>query len=275
MREYFLYFAIPNLIPNWSIVFSKSEILCCLIFIFFFSNVKCQVNEFPYSLNTQTDIAICVTGVGLQTAGYFLNHSKDNKTFPFTGVNRKNIPVFDRWSANYYSEDAAALSDFTELAGIAMPLSLSLVNGINSPRKGIILLTMYAETMLLTTGMINTVKGSVCRYRPYVYSNNLPNNKDDSYAVKSFYSGHTSATAASSFFAAKLFCDLYPQSKLKPYAWLAAAGVPAITGALRIKAGRHFLSDVLTGYITGAASGLLIPHLHKKRKGKKTAKEVD
>lgn len=256
---------IPKRIPNQCLFF-KSLILLILFFSFIFCEVKSQDDDFPYTLEIKNEIIISASGLGLQTAGYLLNKNRDATTFSFANVNHNNIQFFDRWSLNYHSETAATLSDITELGGIAMPLSLGLLNGIKSPRKGIILFTMYAETMLITTGMINTVKGAVCRYRPYVYSGYFPANKNDAYATKSFYSGHTSATAASSFFAAKVFSDLYPNSKLKPYVWAMAAAVPAATGSFRIKAGRHFLSDVMSGYITGAACGLLVPRLHKKKK---------
>ena len=256
---------IPKCIPNQYPSFKRFFFLF-LLFSFTFCEAKSQADDFPYTLETKNEIYISVTGLGLQTAGYFLNKNKDAKTFSFANANRKNIPGFDRWGVNYHSDNAATLSDVTELGGVAMPLSLCLISGVKSPRKGIILFTMYAETMLITTGMINTVKGAVCRYRPYVYSGYFPANKNDAYATKSFYSGHTSATAASSFFAAKVFSDLYPNSKLKPYVWAMAAAVPAATGSFRIKAGRHFLSDVMSGYITGAACGLLVPRLHKKKK---------
>jgi hypothetical protein len=35
-------------------------------------------------------------------------------------------------------------------------------------------------------------------------------------------------------------------------------------GYLRLKAGKHFLSDNLLGYAVGASAGILVPHLHKK-----------
>lgn len=261
---------IPKHIPNQCLCF-KGLFLLSVLLAFNLNNAKSQIDDFPYTLETKNEIYFSATGLGLQTAGYLLN--KDAKTFSFDNVNRNSIPAFDRWSVNYHSENAATLSDITELGGIAMPLSLCLINGIKSPRKGIILLTMYAETIIITTGMINTAKGAFCRYRPYVYSGYFPDDKSDSYGAKSFFSGHTSVTAASSFFAVRVFSDIYPQSKLKPYMWTLAAAVPAATGALRIKAGRHFLSDVVSGYITGAACGLLVPYLHIKKK--KTPRNIE
>ena len=44
---------------------------------------------------------------------------------------------------------------------------------------------------------------------------------------------------------------------------MAAAVVPAITAYLRVKGGKHFYTDVITGYLVGAAVGLIVPELHK------------
>jgi len=52
-------------------------------------------------------------------------------------------------------------------------------------------------------------------------------------------------------------------SRWKPIVWTAAATIPAITGYLRVRGGRHFPTDVIGGYIVGAAVGCLVPHLHR------------
>ena len=43
-----------------------------------------------------------------------------------------------------------------------------------------------------------------------------------------------------------------------------AAAVPAVVGYNRLKAGKHFLSDNLIGYLVGSSVGILVPQLHKK-----------
>ena len=42
-----------------------------------------------------------------------------------------------------------------------------------------------------------------------------------------------------------------------------AALAPATVGFLRVKGGKHFPTDVLTGLVVGAATGYLVPRLHK------------
>ena len=87
-------------------------------------------------------------------------------------------------------------------------------------------------------------------------------------AKQSFYSGHSSHVSTLSFFTASVLTDLYPESKLKFIWWSAAATLPAATAYLRYNAGRHFLSDVIVGYIVGGTIGYLVPKLHKVRPDK-------
>jgi membrane-associated phospholipid phosphatase len=50
---------------------------------------------------------------------------------------------------------------------------------------------------------------------------------------------------------ATIWTSYHPDSRLKPLVWASAALVPAVTGYMRVRAGEHFLSDVLAGYGTG------------------------
>ena len=51
-------------------------------------------------------------------------------------------------------------------------------------------------------------------------------------------------------------------SKLKPMVWSLCAALPVLTGVLRYKAGKHYWTDVLVGYVVGAAIGVAVPYLH-------------
>ena len=119
---------------------------------------------------------------------------------------------------------------------------------------------------MATTGALFTITTStVKRSRPFAYNKNLSiGARGESGARRSFFAGHTAATASATFFAAKIFNDFNPDSPVGPYVWTAAALVPAWVGYLRSKAGKHFLTDNLVGYGVGALSGILIPELHKK-----------
>ena len=38
-----------------------------------------------------------------------------------------------------------------------------------------------------------------------------------------------------------------------------------MTAYLRVRAGKHFLTDVIAGYAVGATIGILVPHLHRNQ----------
>jgi membrane-associated phospholipid phosphatase len=63
---------------------------------------------------------------------------------------------------------------------------------------------------------------------------------------------------------AKVMSDYHPELGNKKY-WLYAAALvpPAFVGIYRIKALKHFPTDVIMGTAVGAAVGILIPHFHK------------
>ena len=65
------------------------------------------------------------------------------------------------------------------------------------------------------------------------------------------------------FFTAKTLTDYVDRPGVEAVAWTTAALLPAATGFFRYKAGKHFPSDVIVGYVVGATVGVLIPHLHK------------
>jgi membrane-associated phospholipid phosphatase len=112
------------------------------------------------------------------------------------------------------------------------------------------------------------VKTSTLRVRPYVYNDEVPLDKKlDDEARQSFFSGHTSISAVNSFFLAKVFADYYPGSPWRPLTWGVAAAIPAFTGWMRVRAGKHFATDVMAGYAFGALLGYFIPHMHRVKVG--------
>jgi len=125
---------------------------------------------------------------------------------------------------------------------------------------------LYSEVFFITTGITLIIKSTVKRTRPFAYNPNVPLDKKLTTSARTaFLSGHTSISAANSFFAAKVFSDYFPESKWKPVVWTTAAVLPAITGYLRVKAGKHYPTDTIAGYLLGATAGILIPQLHKKK----------
>ena len=129
-------------------------------------------------------------------------------------------------------------------------------------------------SLFVTVGSTNIFKTTVLRPRPFLY--NIAGGNGDGQHLEaddrqSFLSGHTSMVATSSFFAAQVMIDLHPESSLKPLIWGAAATIPAVTGYLRYRAGKHFPTDIIAGYGLGALIGTMIPKLHRIEIGKEAS----
>lgn len=172
------------------------------------------------------------------------------------------INPLDRPTTKNYNLKAKKTSDILLKTSGALPFLLLADN--NSRSEFGIVSVMLTETILINNGITGIFKGSFRRHRPYTYNGNAPLLlKTDQNARYSFFSGHASNSAAYSVFAAKVFADNNPNSDLKPFVWTAAFSIPAATSLFRVKAGKHFPTDVIVGYAVGATLGFLIPELHK------------
>lgn len=226
----------------------------------------------PYEVNWKKESIIFGSAIGMFGVAKYMDAKSVR---PLTnedvfGFDRANINSFDRKATYYLSSTAGNASDYIEMSSYALPLLLGLNK---SPRKDFgKLLVLYGETILLTSGLTRVVKRVALRPRPFVY-NELASLKDKTTkgARYSFFSGHTSTATANCFFAAKVFSDYFPDSKWKPLVWSGAILTSASVGYLRVRAGKHYLTDVIGGFVVGGAIGYLIPHLHKSKTAKKVS----
>ena len=72
------------------------------------------------------------------------------------------------------------------------------------------------ETFAITQTLTMFTKELVHRKRPYNYSDYKNGDKYSKDATASFWSGHTSTTAASTYFIAMVYTDYHPKSKWLP-----------------------------------------------------------
>jgi opacity protein-like surface antigen len=221
-------------------------------------------NESPYKTSLKADGPIILGSLGLGYLGVRMIKNKESLTLAEAAAKTPDdVNGFDRFSAGDYSEKADKDSYIPFYASFAAPMVMLLNK--NEGKKAGQVLVLFTESMAITGAMFSLTAGSVQRSRPLVYGSAAPINKRmDKDSQRSFYAGHTAATATATFFLAKVFQDFNPDSKAKPYVWAAAALVPASVGYLRLRAGQHFLSDNLIGYALGAGVGILVPQLHKK-----------
>ncbi len=224
--------------------------------------------EFPYQLSPADRwlaASSFVTGLGSQL---WLNQrkgfsSEELISLPFPeGMNR-----LDRGFIGSYDARINRNSYYTFAAGGAAAMGTALIPLLENKAKGWqqvgTLVLMAAENNLLTLTGTNLAKGLVHRTRPFVFSQEAPFSKKlKPDARYSFFSGHTSLTAANSIFAAKVFSDYYPESKLRPLVWGAALALPTLVASQRVRGGKHYPTDTAVGFLFGAACGYLVPHRH-------------
>jgi hypothetical protein len=218
----------------------------------------------PYRTRFAVDAPVtAVFGIGAATGLYLIQQKNGLSEAELAALDKNDIPKFDRWAAGNYSDNAQLASDILCYPTLVIAPGLLAFNDNVRGRYGQVL-GLYVQALAFSDAAFTLSAGNVYRYRPFVYGTEGPANKRGSkIATNSFFAGHTAHTATATFFAAKVFSDFNPDSPARPYVWTAAAIVPAAVAYNRIQAGKHFLSDNLLGYTVGAASGILVPQLHK------------
>lgn len=170
----------------------------------------------------------------------------------------------DEYSIRQQSLRARATSDRMLYSSFALPLTMLVAGEASRQDFGRVGL-LSLQTILLNSGVTNLTKVLVKRPRPYLYRSEVSLELRERVSSRySFFSGHTSQMAAMSFLSAGFYADYYPESKARPVVWTVAAAVPAFMGWQRIRAGKHYFTDVLTGYAVGAVIGLAVPALHQR-----------
>lgn len=236
------------------------------------TNYKVSI-ESPYRFTLKKELIISIGSAALIGSGIVLNLSQtqlDSATV--VNGNTKNIPSFDLQAVHQFDDRYLVASDVLLFTSMAMPFISFVDKRVSGHAFEII--GLYAETMAVNQGIYQLTTGLITRRRPLTY--NIDTNSSGEPIVSlsaklakgvsnSFFSGHTSTAAAATFFGARVFTDFRPHSKLVPFVWGAAVAVPGFVAYSRYKAGKHFPSDVATGYIVGAAVGYLIPTIHKSK----------
>ena len=222
-----------------------------------------QNSTSPYTINWKKEPIYFAAGGATAGLGfYFRDETPLFTPNELTTLDPQDVNAFDRLAIDLESPWA---DEFSDVLLIGATLAPGLLLAGKEVRQDFLKIgVLYGEMFLISGGLAHLSKFTFRRPRPYVFNSGADlSSKQKLNARTAFVSGHTSQTAASMFFAAKVFNDYFPDSKLKPFVWATAATVPAVVGYLRVRAGRHFPTDVMAGYALGAAVGILVPQLHK------------
>lgn len=252
-----------------TIIIKKSityTILSIVIFLYS-SNLSAKTSDdFPYKLSAPYDIMLGGTALSLLgISEYFRERKSLPSRSEVNDLDKKDINAFDRSATNNYSKDASRVSDILLYTSILSPV-LIYTASLEGSEYWLIML-MYCEAFFINLGLTLTVKAIVSRERPYMYNDSISidkkmENRENS--VRSFYSGHTSRAFCAAMFLSKVYSDLHPKSNCRYLVWGLSFSVAITTGYLRYAAGKHFLTDILAGAITGSLIGYFVPELHKR-----------
>ena len=231
----------------------------------FCGSVTDAAAQYPSPYNLELGRGLFVAGTGVTTTGIGLYYSSrltslsEEQALAF---DRGDVWAFDRLATRKRNHVALVISDVTGYGATALPASLIASDRVRDNGGQAALL--YAQALLLNTGVTQLVKNTVRRPRPYTYNPDVElSQKLIKDARRSFFSGHTSNTAVNSFFTAQVYHDYYPARRGDGWVWVSAAALPAITGATRVLSGNHYWTDVVVGYLVGAGIGVLVPTLYR------------
>jgi undecaprenyl-diphosphatase len=185
---------------------------------------------------------------------------------------RNNLIAIDRGAVTATpDENATALSNVGLGIAVAFAVADPILSAVRekSLQTGLVDAILYAESAALTNALTNMVKLAVRRPRPRAYIDAEAHRDDPTYSnsstdsALSFFSGHASGTAALGATATYLAFVRSPNTA-RPWITLAvAASLTTFVSIQRVRAGRHFPTDVIAGSVAGAGVGVIVPHLHR------------
>ena len=218
-----------------------------------------------YDLDTGREIALYSAGLLLGLGGFGISAGLE----PLTAEQIATLEVadvigFDRISTRYWSPAAGKASDILAFSLLAAPLLLYTETGAGM--SGGDLTVMYTETMLLQQTSVFLIKSAVGRARPFVYNDDprIPTElRRSQTAVRSFPSGHTATAFAGAVFTGEVFARLNPDDPARHWVRGTTLLLAATTGWLRIRAGKHYPTDVIVGALIGSLVGWGVPRLHE------------
>ncbi len=214
----------------------------------------------PYRLQWSDDLALTGACIGLNAAS-LLAGKGDAPEWNGVPLDPSGIPFFDEWAVNPYSPGLDDAGTALQLAAMAAPGALAFTDTGEWIAVGV----MYTQSVLLTCGAKNTLKGFVHRNRPYMYTDVVSQEGIESGdRLNSFPSGHTAYAFNGAVFTSVVFSEYFPDSPWRVPVIAGSLGAAVATAVLRMESGSHFFSDVLAGAVLGSLSGYLVPELHRR-----------
>lgn len=224
-----------------------------------------------YHLNYTVDVPITVVGLLASKYGTDYLRGRDPKhPERIASLSPDDVWWFDRGATR---QDPSKAGDYIHTSNRFMrgamfaPALLLLDEKVRDIWFDYILLYLESQSINAAAYLAGAIP--VSRLRPFMYNPDEPmERKLGRNTTNSFFSGHASVVATSTFFMVKVYYDLHPEAHNRALWYSLAVVPPAITGYCRYKAAKHFPTDILMGMAVGTATGLLVPEWHKRNDGK-------
>lgn len=174
------------------------------------------------------------------------------------GARFRQAPAFERSVQRNFSPQSSTISDVTLLTSIFTPLVTlyGVKEGASYQNSAII----YGQALSATFLLNSMTKNIALRARPFATSSYEVTELDDHL---SFYSGHSATSFTAGVSGSYLFSAVETDLTLRSLHWGVALGLSSFTAHARVRAGRHYPTDVLVGAVSGIAAGILTPMLHR------------
>ncbi|MCB0791633.1 MAG: phosphatase PAP2 family protein [Flavobacteriales bacterium] len=215
-----------------------------------------------FHLDAGREAAFLGGGLLLNGATILLPVDADALWSRYKEVDRASLPAFDRAAAFRWSPRAHRASNILFFSALALGMGGSAL----AAGGGNVLppLAITTESFLLSAGSTGIVKVLVHHPRPFVFDPDAPMDlRRSREAYLSFWSGHVANTASLVLSCAALVDRSDADPGTKAAVWTGGVALPLLMAWLRVRAGRHFPSDVLVGCVAGALVGLAVPYFHR------------
>lgn len=183
------------------------------------------------------------------------------KKLPSDPIKMKQFRTFlDNPKVCALNKTPVKISDASILVNLGIGLASSLAASKNN---GAIMLTEWTQSILITSNITQSFKIGINRGRPYTFGKPVSyfSKKDDAY---SFFSGHSSISAATSTTLWLNRSKISHNPKLNTLICTSSTLFSVATAGLRLKANKHYPSDVLLGLATGTLISFGVHAIHAK-----------
>jgi membrane-associated phospholipid phosphatase len=163
-----------------------------------------------------------------------------------------------------FSRSAARTSDVLGTLALALPMAAQIGSGFDTSLANASVI--YAEAQAANLLLVSITKELVRRPRPYTHSQSAEVQSfaraQGSEAYVSFYSGHASTTYAAAVSGSLLFAARTQNAWARGAMWGVEMLLAGTTAQLRVRAGRHYRTDIWVGTAVGIGLGVAVPVLH-------------